>query len=88
MPAVKFIFVDDNGTVFGSTDKPTAEDLQFARVGMLTIVSLLDGTYYGCAGKWLPIPASRIVRAEKLEGGRTRPFHVSASRSGCNTDVP
>jgi hypothetical protein len=51
-----YVFIGDQGRVFSSVDEPTADDLDYAAVGMLTIVSLRDLRYYGRESRWLPIP--------------------------------
>ena len=51
-----YVFIGDQGQVFSSFDEPTADDLDYAAVGMLTIVSLRDLRYYGRQNRWLPIP--------------------------------
>lgn len=64
--------------MFSSADAPTREDFEYAAVGMLTILSLVDGRYYGSAKKWLPIPEGRLGAAE-AGGDVTPPFHAPAS---------
>lgn len=78
MPRVRYLFIDDNGRVFATSRRPTRRDHDFADVGMLTIVSLLDGSYYGRARKWLPIPRGRLGRAS-LENRPSPPFHAPAA---------
>ncbi len=53
--AARYVFVWDQGRVFHSFDEPTADDLEYAAVGMLTIVSLRDLRFYGRECRWLPI---------------------------------
>lgn len=79
MPPVRYIFIDEDGRVFATSRRPTRRDYDFANVGMLTIVSLLDGSYYGRARKWLPIPKGRLGRATSLDDQPTPPFHAPAS---------
>jgi hypothetical protein len=40
-------YIGDQGRVFSSVDEPRPEDLDFAAVGMLTIVRLGELCYYG-----------------------------------------
>ena len=58
-----YVFIGDQGRVFSSVDEPTADDLDYASVGMLTIVSLRDLRYYAREGRWMPIE----TRDQRLE---------------------
>lgn len=78
MPAARYVFVSDQGHVFSSADEPTAEDLEYAAVGMRMILSLIDGRYYGREKRWLPIPAGRLTSVV-IDGKRSLPVHSPIS---------
>ncbi len=74
----RYVFISDQGRVFGTTDDPTREDFAYATVGMVTIVRLADGHYYGTEGKWRPISRGQLGTAD-VEGEETLPFHEPAA---------
>ncbi len=74
MSAARFVYIGDQGRVFSSVDEPTAEDLDFAAVGMLTIVSLRELRYYGREQQWLPIRSGRLTSRE--DDRNSLPFHT------------
>lgn len=77
MSPLRYVFINDQGHVFSSVDEPTAEDFEYAAVGMLTILSLPDSRFYGARKRWLPIPPGRLDTAE-IDGEETEAFHVVA----------
>jgi hypothetical protein len=84
---VRYIFISDQGgPPFGSVEEPTAGDLDFAAVGMLTIVRLADAHYYA-RGAWHPIAVGRLGCAE-LDHELSEPFHASASHFDSPTAHP
>lgn len=78
MSSARYVFINDQCRAFSSSGAPTSEDFEYAAVGMVTILSLVDGRYYGRAKKWLPIPEGRLEAAE-VDGEITPPFHAPAS---------
>lgn len=52
MTPARYIFVTDQGRVFYSETEPTPEDYEFAAVGMVVIVRLLDCAYFGREKEW------------------------------------
>ncbi len=78
MSPVRYVFISDQGRVFSSSGEPTTEDFGYAAVGMVTILSLSDGCYYGVEREWLPIPAGRLGAAE-VANEPMPPFHAPAS---------
>lgn len=76
MPAWRYLFVSELGRVCGSTDAPTEQDLAFADVGLLAIIDLVEGRYYG-EGRWPAIPAGRLVRVDDRTAV-VRSFHEPA----------
>jgi hypothetical protein len=62
-----YVFIGDQGRVFSSFDEPTADDLEYCAVGMLTVVSLRDLRYYGRECRWLPIEERAEVGDERPE---------------------
>lgn len=78
MSSARYVFICEDGQVFGTMDEPTAADLEQAEVGIVTILCLADGRYYGRAGKWLMIPAGGLGSAD-VDGEATPPFHAPAS---------
>jgi hypothetical protein len=56
MSSLRYLFINDEGQVFGSANEPTGQDFEFAAVGMLTIVRLSDRRYYAGRGEWCSIP--------------------------------
>jgi hypothetical protein len=80
MPAARYVFISDQGRVFSSADEPTLEDFEYVAVGMLTIVRMEDGRYYGRARKWLPIPVGRLISAE-IDGDPRKLLHGLSSDS-------
>ncbi len=83
----RFMFISDQGRVCSSLDEPTDEDFAYAAVGMVTILSLADGRYYGIEQKWLPIPPGRLGTAE-VDDETTRPFHAPESYFEAVPDDP
>ena len=83
MQAIRYIYISDQGRVFGSTGDPTEEDFAYAAVGMKIIVRLADAHYYGVDGKWRRISNGRLGAAE-IDGEETPPFHTAA----VDFDVP
>lgn len=81
MPAPRYLHIGDEGSVCSAEDETTAQDLEFAAVGMRTIVRLDELSYYGRERQWRPIPAGRLVSAG-LEGEREKRFHESLSSAG------
>lgn len=77
---MRYIYISDQGRVFSSEDEPTLEDLEYAHVGMLTILRLADHCSYQTDGKWRAIQPGERVRAE-LEGQQTEEFHNDANDS-------
>ncbi len=80
MSAARYLYIGDQGCVFSSADEPTAEDLEYAAVGMRTILRLDELRYYGRERQWLPIPAGRLASAD-IDGERSKPFHGLPSDS-------
>jgi hypothetical protein len=78
MPSARYVYIKDNGDVFSTADDPTAEDLSYVDVGMMTILRLADGRSYGRASGWIPIPTGALGRVE-IDGHLTVPFHSLAS---------
>ncbi|ACB74369.1 hypothetical protein [Opitutus terrae] len=77
LPAVarpRYIYVNDQGAVFSSADEPTREDLRFAEVGMLTIISLPELKRYGTSASWEVIPPAALTRPRL--GKRPAAFHA------------
>lgn len=75
---MRYIYISDQGRIFSSEDEPTLEDLEYARVGMLTILRLADNCSYQTDGKWRAVQPGKRVRAE-VEGQQTAEFHSDAS---------
>ena len=71
---MRYIYISDQGRVFGSDDEPTLEDFEYAHVGILTILRLVDHCSYQTDGKWRAIQPGKRVRAD-VEGQQTAEFH-------------
>lgn len=81
MRPIRYLFINDQGDPpFGTADEPTAGDLDFAAVGMRTIVRLADAHYYA-EGEWRPIQPG-VVDSADMESGPGLPFHGPATDSG------
>jgi hypothetical protein len=78
MSSARYVYVKDEGHVFGSADAPTPEDFAHAGAGVTTIIRLADGCYYGRERRWLPVPPGILGRAE-IEDEPALPFHVPAA---------
>lgn len=75
MSEFHYIFLRDDGLVFGISDHPTVEDLDHARVGIVTIFRLADHHHFGREGQWRPAPAGKLV-APAIEDEPPKPFHA------------
>ncbi|ACB76721.1 hypothetical protein [Opitutus terrae] len=74
----RFVFVSDQGSVFGSRTPPTTEDLRLAGVGILIVVNLRTCRYYGREERWLPVPLAKLTASE-FEGDPPKPFHARSA---------
>ena len=81
MNSARYVFVNDQGRVFGSYDDPTEEDFAYAAVGMVVIVRLADCCYYGRERAWRPVVKAMLDRAE-IEGAGSPQFHVPCDEPG------
>lgn len=70
-----YIFVREDGRVFQIATSPTAEDLEHAKAGLVTIVRTADSYRYGVGGTWQPIPEGVIAQPDPQETN-SPPFHV------------
>lgn len=75
MASFQYIFISDEGRIFSTSDEPTPEDFEYARVGMMTIIRVADGFCYGLEKKWRPIPRGQLGTTN-VEGKDTAPFHA------------
>lgn len=78
MSIYRYVFVNDQGAVFGSSDDPTEEDFAYAEVGMVTILRLADDCYFGREGTWRAIPCGQLEKAD-IDDGTATPFHAPAA---------
>lgn len=71
----RYIFIRDDGLIFGIGEPPTPEDLDHAGVGILTIIRLADQHYFGREGCWRPTPVGKLAQADS-KAPSFLPFHV------------
>ncbi len=78
MTEICYLFFRDDGVVFGTSEIPTPEDLDHAKVGIVTIIRTADYYHFGRDGCWRPTQCGKLVVAE-MEDGPSEPFHVPAN---------
>jgi|SRR5581483_10305194 len=75
MTKPRYVFVNDQGDVFTTSNEPTAGDFGYAEVGMLIIVRLADCHFYGRTGQWQRIADGRLTTVE-IDGEISPAFHA------------